>query len=97
MRKEHPRLGCHRGAQRHVELRKRSDIGPLLVEVAQVEPLPGKVLGQRLGVLVRQHPRDLGGENQRLVQLALSRQREQPLVRDRAPQEQRQPRGEIVV
>src|SRR5438552_407025 len=85
---EQLRLFLHRRAEVFIELREELGVGRDLRQLAEREPLAGKVLheGDRLGVL--QHPLYLS--LQILPQLTIERQAEQLIVRHRAPEKIRQ-------
>ena len=87
----------HRRAQRLVEVGKHALVGRGDFQVAQLQPLAGEVLDQRLRLGVGQHPLDLPLEVVALAQRAAPGQREQLVVGHAAPQEVRQPRGQLVV
>ena len=65
--------------------------GRIDVEVAQVQPLRGEVADHRARPGIGQHPPDLPFEHRRLVELPGRGDLEQFIVRDAAPQEERQP------
>src|SRR5436309_3300912 len=83
----------HDLAKRAGECRALIEVGRDLWQLAEREPLTGKVLheGDRLGVL--QHPLYLS--LQILPQLTIERQAEQLIVRHRAPEKIRQPAGQL--
>ena len=58
---------------------------------------PVKLLDQGIGALVRDHAAHLRGQHARLAQPAGRGQVQQLLVRDAAPEEERQARGELQV
>ena len=62
-----------------------------------MQPLRGEVRDERPGARIGEHAAHLPLENHRLVQLARDRHIQQLVVRDAAPQEERQARGEIQV
>ena len=68
-----------------------------LVELAQLQPLAGEVLDEALRAVVGEHPLDLCREHGGLVQLAGRGYGEQLVVGDAAPEEEREPRGELEV
>ena len=61
------------------------------IEVAHPKPLRGEAVGQRPRTVVRQHAADLGLEHTRLPQPPLYGEIEQLIVRDTAPQKEREP------
>ena len=66
------------------------------VDAPQVQPLRGEVVDERVGgARIGQHPPHLLLEHRRLGQLAALGQVEQALVGNAAPQEERQPRGDL--
>ena len=94
---EQLRLPLERRAQVVVELGVGAGVridGP---QVADVEPLAAEVPGQGRRPRIGQHALHLGLEHPRLPERAAGRDVEQLVVRDRAPQEERQPRGELQV
>ena len=90
-------LAAHRLPQRIVEVgidhRQRADA----LHPAQVQPLPGEIDRQRLGARILQHAAHLPLQRGRILQLALARERQQLLVRTRAPEKERQTRGEFEI
>ena len=80
-----------------VEVREHPRVRARRRQVAQVQPLPGEVRDQRFRATVGQHPLHLLFEHRRLVQLPGGGQIEQFLVRDAAPQEKGQARGELQI
>ena len=89
---EEPRLLGHRVAQPLVEIREQAIVGPLhRDEVAQKQPLPGEVLDKVCRAAIGDHPTHLLIEHLRRVQRAARPQIDQLIVRDAAPEEERQP------
>ena len=84
-------------AQVVVEVRELVGVRRDGAEVAQMQPLAGEVLDERGAACVRQHPPHLGAQHRRLAQAALGGQRQQFLVGNRAPQEERQPRRQFEI
>ena len=72
-------------------------VGLTRVELAQAEPLRREVRDERVGFRVREHAADLALEHRRLRKLAGRGRREQRLVGDAAPEEERQARRELDV
>ena len=91
---EQLRLALERLAQVAVEVRR---VGPGILQVAQQQPLAGEVADERLGARVGQHAAHLLFERRRILERAALRRREQLVVRDAAPEEERQPRRQLVV
>ena len=58
---------------------------------------PAKLSTSASDLRIGQHPPHLPLEHRRILQLALRRQRQQFVVRDAAPQEERQPRRQLEV
>ena len=85
-------LTLHCCAQRCIKLGELLHIGALEFEVAQVQPLAGKILLQRQCAVIGEHARYLLLEHLRLAQLALFRQQQQLFIGQAAPQKQRQAR-----
>ena len=73
---------------------RRRDVA---LQVAQHQPLAGEVVHERPRLRVRQHPPHLLLEHRRLAQLALRGERQQLVVRNAAPQEERQPRRQLEI
>jgi len=90
-------LGGEGFAQRGIELRIRLGIGCGLVQLAQVQPLHGEIVDQRVRPRIGQQALHFTIQHLGLVQLVLRRQVQQPVIRDRAPQEEGQPRREIEI
>ena len=67
------------------------------VEVAQMQPLRREVGDQVARSRIREHPRDLPLEHGRLVEIASGRQVQQFVVRDAAPQKEREPRRQLEI
>ena len=67
------------------------------VEIADLQPLPGEVLGHREGLRIGQHPRDLRVQHLRDAEPSAFGQRQELFVRHRVPQEITEPRGQLDV
>ena len=67
------------------------------LQVPEIQPLSGEVGGQRAGARVVEHPQHLSLQHGGVAQPPLLGQRQQLVVRDAAPQEERQPRREVDV
>ena len=67
------------------------------LQVPQLQPLAGEVGDQRLGARIGQHPAHLRRVHARVAQPALLRQAQQLVVRNAAPEEERQPRRQLQV
>ncbi len=81
-----------------VEIREQQQVGrDLRLQVAQLQPLTGEIVDQGIGAFVRDHAAHLRGQHARLAQSAGRGQIQQRLVRDAAPEEERQARGELQV
>ena len=65
--------------------------------VADVQPLAGEVVHERLRALVREHPLHLLLQHRRVAERLLHGKRQQLVVRNAAPQEERQPRRQIEI
>ena len=85
-RKEQFRLATECLSQLVVEVGKVRRIRLVALEVSQHQPLAGKVVNERAGLRVLQHPPDLLSEHRRLAQFALRRDGQQLVVRDAAPE-----------
>ena len=70
---------------------------PLVFKIPQVEPLAGEVLDERVRARVVEHAPHLLAQRRGLVELVVDGEREQLVVGDAAPEEERQPRGELDV
>ena len=94
-----PELGLPRErlAQVAVELGKGDRVRLHAPHVAEEEPLSREVVDQRGRLRIRQQAAHLRFENARLAQRAGLRRREQLVVRDAAPEEERQPRRELQI
>src|SRR5690606_430597 len=66
-----------------------------LVELRDVEPLEREILDERHRAVVREHPADLPREDLGVAELRRVRELEQLLVRQAAPEEERQARREL--
>ena len=84
-------LADHRATQVVVEVGELERIGLLVAQVAEVQPLAGEILDERMRLRVREHAPHLPIQHRRLLQLAFRRRVEQVVVRDAAPEEERQP------
>ena len=93
-REEQLRFLLERALQRKVEVRKEVVRGRHVRHVADVEPLVEKVGGHRLGTRVGEHARDLLFEHGGLPQGATLRGIQQLVVRNAAPEEEREARGQ---
>ncbi len=84
-------------AQRAIEVREQIHDGLAGLHAAHVQPLPREVLDERVRARVRDHPLDLLLEHRGVVQAPFGGELNQLLVRDAAPQEEREPRGQLEV
>src|SRR5262245_61094876 len=87
---EHLRLAPERQPQVVVEIRELMTIRLNALQVSQVQPLTGEVANERIGFAIREHSLHLLIENSRIPQLALRGQVEKLVVRNTAPEEERQ-------
>ena len=94
---EQPRFLLHRLAQVLVELRIQLGVGHDAGELAQLEPPRGEVVDQRVRPRIAEHALDLPLEHGRIVQRAANRRVAQLVVRDAAPEKERQPRGQVEI
>ncbi len=63
------------------------------LDAAQIQPLRGEIVDERIArARIAQHPPHLTRERRRIRQLPALRQREQPIIRDTAPDEEREAR-----
>ena len=94
---EERHLPLHRLAQVGIEVRKRLRVGRHQPDVPEVEPLPAEVVDERLRARIGQHAADLPSEHIRVAQVAALGGGEELVVRDAAPQEEGQARGQLDV
>ncbi len=80
-----------------VEVGEQAQVRSDRIQVAQVQPLAREVAHQASRARVGQHAADLSFEHLGLAQFAALSQVEQLVVRDAAPEEERQARGELDV
>ena len=80
-----------------VEVRKQSHVRRDRREVAQVQPLRGEVVHERARPRVGEHPPRLPLEHGRLVEFAGNRHAQQLIVRNAAPEKERQPRRQLEI
>ena len=80
-----------------VEVKEHLRTRPEPGHIADVQPLTGEVADQRLRARVGEHPLDLLLEHAGLMQRLLLRDVQQLVVRDAAPQEERQPRRQLQI
>ena len=92
---EQLRLALKRLAKVVVEVGKLVLIGLRALQIPQVEPLAGEVVHERAALRVGEHAPHLAIEDGRVLQPALAGHAEQLIVRDRTPEEERQPRREL--
>jgi len=88
-------LTGHRLAQVRVEVGEGVGVGRHQRHVAEIEPLSAEVVDKRPGAGVGEHPRDLRLQHPLATQLVPLGQTEQRIVGQAAPQEERQPGGEL--
>ena len=80
-----------------VEVREHAGVGNLRGKVPQIQPLPGEVGDERLRTGIGQQTPDLPLEHRRILQFPGDGQAEQLVVRDAAPEEERQPGRQLHV
>ena len=78
-----------------VEVRKLVGVGMDAVQVPQMQPLAREILRHRVRARVGQHPTSLFFKDCGFVEAVAGRQIDQRVVRNAAPEEKRQPRGEF--
>src|SRR5260370_38519149 len=78
-----------------VEGGKMDRIGDLVLQVPQVQPLPGEVGHQPLALGVGEHAPHLSLERGAVVEATLARGVKQLVVGNRTPEEERETRGEF--
>ena len=74
-----------------VEIRKDVGVGNNPLQVAQLQPLPGEVPDEGVGPRIGKQPPDLLRKDIRPVKPLLTGRGQQFLVRNAAPQEEREP------
>src|SRR4029078_326765 len=67
------------------------------IEIPQVQPLCSKARHKRFRARIREHALDLLRDYFRLVQFFLLAQRQELIIRDAAPEEERKPRCKLQV
>ncbi len=73
------------------------EVGEFIVEgcgrpqIAQIEPLSGEILNQRICFRIGQHPAHLRTQDSRILQFACGAGLDESIVGDAAPEEERQP------
>src|SRR6185295_15703727 len=80
-----------------VEIGEEASVGAGRIEIAELEPLRGEARDERLGARVGQHAAGLPRQLPGLTEAAALREVEQLVVRDAAPEEKGQARGELEV
>ena len=80
-----------------VEVKEQFRAGPEPGHIADVKPLAGEVAHQRLRARVGEHPPHLLVEHDRIPERLLLRDVQQLVIRDAAPQEERQTRRQLEV
>jgi hypothetical protein len=92
------RFRRHCAAQPFVEVREESIVGTFdCQEVAKIQPLAGEVFGERLRPGVGQHPVNLRPQCFWAGHLSARCEIEKLVVRNAAPQKERQPRGQLQI
>ena len=76
---------------------KSTRSGACVLEIAQVQPLAGEIVGQSFRFRIGQHALHLLFENRRVLQLALAGEIQQLIVGNAAPQEERQARSQFQI
>ena len=94
MREEHLRLALERLSQVAVEVGR---IGPGVLQLAQEQPLRREIRDERVGARVGEHSPDLPLERVGILQPATRRNAQQLIVRNAAPEKERQPRGQLEI
>ena len=85
---EHLRFALETLAQVVVEVGEHRDIGVGVLQIAKIEPLVREVGDERARFRIGEHAARLLLEHGGLVQLAIDRQLQQLIVRDRRPEEE---------
>ena len=94
---EELRLGAEAVSKLVVEVREVARIRDVALQVPQHQPLAREVVDERARPRIGEHAAHLLLEHRRPAQPALCGCIEQLIVGDRAPEEERQPRGELEV
>ncbi len=84
-------------AQIFVEIELALGIGQHRREVAQEQPLPHEIPDERVGARIGEHAAHVPLEDSRVPQFARRRRIDQRVVRDAAPEEKGQPRGQLEI
>ena len=92
---EQPGLLFHRLTQVLVELRIQLGIGHGAGELAQLQPAAGEIVDQGVRTRIAQHAPHLLLQLRRIAQPSANRRLSQVVVRNAAPEEERQPRREV--
>ena len=95
--KEQARFGFHGIAEIRTPIGELLGVGLDAVQVPRLEPLPGKIVGEGRGARIGQETFDLSVQHSGRGELAGFGQREQLVVRHRAPEEIAQARGELEI
>ncbi len=90
-------LEGHRVGQLLVVIGEPEGVGPNLLEVLEAQPLRGKTRRQRLGARVCEHAPDLEIQRLRVGEPVLLSQRNELVVGNAAPEEEREARGQLDV
>src|SRR5262249_31283028 len=88
---EHLDLSAERLPQALIKVREDHGIGLEFVRLSHLQPLKGKVRDERLRARVREHASHLLFERDRIAQLATDRDVEEFVVRNLAPEKEREP------
>ncbi len=91
------RFAAKCAAQRLVEIGEEDLVRLLGFNIPEVKPLFGKISHQRRGTRIRQHAAHLLFQHAGGTQLPLTGQIEQRIVRDAAPEKEREPGGQLQV
>ena len=90
-------LAAERLADVVVEVREQQQVRRDLVQVAQLQPLTGERVHQRVGARIGDHAPHLRFEHARRAQPAGDRQVQQLVVGNAAPEEERQPARQLEI
>src|SRR5690606_22485155 len=85
------------GVEQPARMRELTAVGRDLVELRDPEPLEREAVDERLRARIGEHPLDLRREHAAIAELRLRREVEKLLVRQAAPQEERETRRELEV
>src|SRR5262249_16779599 len=95
--KEQLSFAPHRATKTFIEIRKQGDIGRDRRQVAEVQPLCGEVVDEGLRPRILQEPPHLALEHLGSSQFPAAGEIQELIVRNAAPQKEREPRCQLQV